>query len=228
MKAENGYNRYSDRDPGSVAKSTPDHWVLFLIEGVALILLGLLAAVPSIANQNVTGIMGWLFLLSGATGLVTTYWARQAPGLLWSLISALLAIFVGVVLIENKSADLYGGLLGWPFHDAGPLRFIFVLFFLVEGAASIMFGIDHRRYFSTRWTFMVASGLVDIILASIIIFALPGSSAWTLEFLIGINLIVGGSALLATGLHTRTEWAVANEIPLQELVKFGGYCDISS
>ena len=34
-------NRYSDRDPGSLAKSTPDHWVLFLVEGVALILLGL-------------------------------------------------------------------------------------------------------------------------------------------------------------------------------------------
>ena len=58
-------NCYADRKPGSVAKSTPDHWVLFLIEGVALILLGLLAAVvPSIANQNVTGIMGWLFLLA--------------------------------------------------------------------------------------------------------------------------------------------------------------------
>jgi uncharacterized membrane protein HdeD (DUF308 family) len=104
-------NRYSDRDPSSIAKSTPDHWVLFLIEGVALILLGLLAvAVPSIANENVTGILGWLFLLSGATGLVTTYWARQAPGFLWSLVSALLAIVVGVVLIENKSQDLYGGL----------------------------------------------------------------------------------------------------------------------
>ena len=209
-------NRYSARDPSSIARSTPDHWVLFLIEGGALILLGLLAvAIPSIANENVTGILGWLFLLSGATGLVTTYWARQAPGFLWSLVSALLAIFVGVVLIENKSQDLYGGLLGWPFHDAGPLRLILVLFFLVEGGVSIMFGIEHRRYFSTRWAFMFASGVVDIVLASIIIFVLPGTSAWTLGLLIGINMIFGGSALVATGLHARTEWAVANEIPLR-------------
>jgi len=206
-------NRYANRDPGSIAKSTPDHWVLFLIEGVALILLGLLAiAVPSIADENVTGILGWLFLLSGATGLVTTYWARQAPGFLWSLVSAALAIFVGVVLIENKSQDLYGGLLGWPFHDAGPLRLILVLFFLVEGGVSIMFGIEHRRHFSTRWTFIFASGVVDILLASIIIFALPGTSAWTLG-LLGVNMMFGGSALIATGLHARTEWAVANEIP---------------
>jgi uncharacterized membrane protein HdeD (DUF308 family) len=209
-------NRYSNRDPASVAKSTPDHWVLFLIEGAALILLGLLAvAVPSISNENVTGILGWLFLLSGATGLVTTYWARHAPGLLWSLVSALLAIFIGVVLIENKSQDLYGGLLGWPFHDAGPLRLVLVLFFLVEGGVSIMFGIEHRRHFSTRWAFMFASGVVDIVLASVIIFALPGTSAWTLGLLIGINMVFGGAALVATGLHARTEWAVANEIPLR-------------
>jgi uncharacterized membrane protein HdeD (DUF308 family) len=209
-------NRYPDRDPGSVAKSTPDHWVLFLIEGVALILLGLLAiAVPSIADDNVTGILGWLFLLSGATGLVTTYWARQAPGFLWSLVSAVLAIFVGVVLIENKSQDLYGGLLGWPIHNAGPLRLIVVLFFLVEGGVSIMFGMEHRRQFSTRWAFMFASGVVDIFLASIIIFALPGTSAWTMGLLVGINMIFGGSALFATGLHARTEWAVANNIPLR-------------
>jgi uncharacterized membrane protein HdeD (DUF308 family) len=209
-------NRYSDRDPKSVAKATPDHWVLFLIEGVGLILLGLLAvAIPSIANENVTGILGWLFLLSGATGLVATYWARQAPGFFWSLVSAVLAIFVGIVLIENKSQDLYGGLMGWPFRDAGPLRLILVLFFLVEGGASIMFAVEHRRQFSTRWAFMFASGVLDIVLASIIIFALPGTSAWTLGLLVGVNMIFGGSALIATGLHARTEWAVANEIPLR-------------
>lgn len=172
-----------------MAKSSPDHWVLFIVEGAALILLGLLAvAVPSIANENVTGILGWLFLLSGATGLVTTYWTRQVPGLLGSLVSALLAIFVGVVPIENKSQDLYGGLMGWPFHDAGPLRLILVLFFLVEGGVSILFGIEHRRYFSTRWAFLVASGVVDIVLAVIIIFALPGTSAWTLGLLERISL----------------------------------------
>src|SRR5580658_5505857 len=209
-------NRYADRDPGSVAKSTPDHWVLFLIEGVALILLGLLAiAVPSIDSENVTGIIGWLFLLSGATGLVTTYWARQAPGFIWSLVSALLAVLVGVMLIENRSQDLYGGLIGWPLKDAGPLRLILVLFFLVEGGASIMFAIEHRRQFSTRWAFMFTSGVVDIVLASIIIFGLPGTSAWTMGLLVAINMTIGGCALIAIGLHARTEWAVSNSIPVR-------------
>ena len=207
---------HSDRVPEAATRSIHDHWILFAIEGAALILLGLLAIViPSIASANVTVVLGWLFLVSGTLGLATTYWARQAPGFWWSLVSALLAIVVGVVLIANKSQDLYGGLIGWPFEKAGPLRLILVLFFLVEGGASIMFAIEHRRHFSRRWAFMFASGVVDILLASIIIFALPGTSAWTLGLLVGINMIFGGSALIAIGMHARTEWAGANAMPLR-------------
>ena len=41
-------------------------WILFVVEGAALVLLGLLAIViPSIASANVTVVLGWLFLVSG-------------------------------------------------------------------------------------------------------------------------------------------------------------------
>jgi uncharacterized membrane protein HdeD (DUF308 family) len=94
----------SDRVPGSAEQSIIGHWLLFLVEGATLVLLGFLAiVVPSIVSVNVTIVLGWLFLVSGAVGLATTYWARQAPGFWWSLVSALLAISVGVVLIANKS-----------------------------------------------------------------------------------------------------------------------------
>ena len=133
-------------------------------------MLGLLAiVVPLIANVYVTIVLGWLFLVSGAIGLATTYWARQAPGFWWSLVSALLAIFVGAVLIANKSQDLYGNLMEWPFEDASPLQLILILFFLIEGGASVMFGIEHRRQFSGRWAWIFASGIIDIVLASIVL-----------------------------------------------------------
>jgi len=198
----------SEGVPVPMAKSINDHWMLFLVEGGVLILLGLFAiAIPSIASSNVTIVLGCVFLLSGVIGLATTYWARQTPGLWWSLVSALLAILVGIVLIANKSQDLYGGLMGWPFEHIGPLRSILVLFFLVEGGASIMFAIEHRRHLSGRWAWMLASGIIDIVLASIIIFDLPGTSAWTMGVLVAINMIVGGAALIAMGSHARTEWA---------------------
>ena len=212
-------NRHSDSDRVSETATRPihDHWILFVVEGAALILLGLLAIIiPSIASANVTVILGWLFLVSGAVGSATTYWARQAPGFWWSLVSALLAIVVGVVLIANKSQDLYGGLMGWPFEKIGPLRLILVLFFLIEGGASIMFAFEHRRRLSGRWAWMLASGVVDIVLASIIIFDLPGTSAWTMGLLVGINMILGGFALIAMGLHARAERAGSHAIPLHE------------
>jgi len=180
-------------------------WSLFVFEGLTLAVLGCLAViVPSISSSRTTLFLGWLFLISGVIGLATTLWARKAPGFWWSLISALLAILVGVVLIANESHELYGGLLGWPFEAAGPLRLILVLFFLVEGGASIMFAFEHRRRLSARWGWMLASGIIDIILASIIIFGLPGTSAWTMGLLIGINMIVGGSSLIAMGLHAKS------------------------
>jgi uncharacterized membrane protein HdeD (DUF308 family) len=96
------------------------------------------------------------------------------------------------------------------------MRLILVLFFLVEGGASIMFAFEHRRQFSGRWAWMLASGFVDIVLGSIIIFDLPGTSAWTMGLLVGINMILGGVALSAMGLHARTEHGGSNAIPLRD------------
>ena len=189
------------------AQSAHKHRALYVFEGLALIVSGCLAiTIPSINNAAATWALGWLFLVSGALGLITTFWARHVPGFWWSLVSALLAVLVGIVLIANHTQDLYGGLIGWPFTRAtiGPMRTLLVLFFLIEGGASIMFAIEHRRQISGRWAWMLASGVVDLVLGMIIVFNLPGTSAWTMGLLVAINMILGGSSLIAMGLHTRT------------------------
>jgi uncharacterized membrane protein HdeD (DUF308 family) len=201
----------ADRSADAPSKPAQQHRILYVFEGLTLTLLGCLAViVPSISSSRMTLFLGWLFLISGVIGLATTFWARQAPGFWWSLISALLATLVGVVLIANETHELYGGLLGWPFETSGPLRLILVLFFLVEGGVSILFAFEHRRHLSARWGWMLASGVIDIVLASIIIFDLPGTSAWTMGLLIGINMIVGGSSLIAMGLHARSKHSAPN------------------
>jgi len=200
-------NRMQD----TVTRSIHDYWTLFLFEGVVLVALGLLAIIiPSIASSAAILFIGWLFIASGVIGLVTTFWARHIPGFWWSLVSALLGILVGAVLIAHRSNDLYGGLMGWPLETIGPLRMVLVLFFLIEGGASIMFAFEHRRQFSGRWAWMLASGVLDIGLASIIIFDLSGTSAWTMGLLIGINMIVGGASLIAMGLHARSGSPASN------------------
>jgi uncharacterized membrane protein HdeD (DUF308 family) len=176
----------------AVATSLHEHWVLFLVEGIILIILGLAAvAIPPIATLAVEILYGWLFLISGIVGLITTFRMRQAPGFGWSLVSAILGIAVGIILLL------------WPLSGVLSLTLILIVFFVIEGIASIMFALDHKRELSGQWGWMLASGIIDLILATIILTGLPGTAAWALGLLVGINMVFGGSALIAMALHAR-------------------------
>ena len=176
----------------AVATTLHEHWRLFLVEGIILVVLGLIAiVVPPIATLAIEILVGWLFLVSGIVGLITTFWMRDAPGFWWSLISAVIGIAAGVVL------------LGWPVSGVLSLTIVLIAFFTVEGIVTIMFALDHKRELSGRWGWMLASGIVDLILAGIILSGLPGSAAWAIGLLVGINMVFGGSALIAMALHAR-------------------------
>lgn len=169
-----------------------DSWRFLLIEGVILTVLGALAViVPPVATLAVEIILGWLFLFSGVVGLVMTFLMRHAPGFWWSLFSAVLAIGVGVALI------------GWPLGGAVSLTLLLIVFFTMEGVATIMYALDHRRELSGRWGFVLASGIVDLALAAIIYAGLPGTAAWAIGLMAGINMLFGGVALIALALHAR-------------------------
>ena len=176
----------------AVATSLHEHWVLFLIEGIILVVLGLIAiVVPPIATLAVELLFGWLFLLSGIMGLITTFWMRDAPGFWWSLLSGVVGIAAGIVLLV------------WPLSGVLSLTLVLIVFFSIEGIASVMYALEHKRELSGRWGFMLASGIIDLIIAAIILFGLPGSAAWALGLLVGINLAFGGAALIAMALHAR-------------------------
>ena len=50
---------------------------------------------------------------------------------------------------------------------------------------------------------MLVSGVIDFVLAGIIFAGLPGTAAWALGLLVGINMIFGGVALVAIAVHSR-------------------------
>jgi uncharacterized membrane protein HdeD (DUF308 family) len=188
-----------ERFQSALAQSVRDHWMMFMVEGVILVVLGLLAiALPPIASLAVAILVGWLILLSGIVGLAMTFVMRRAPGFWWSLASALLAIAAGVAL------------LGWPEGGVLSLTLVLIVFFVLEGIASIMFAIDHRYQLSGRWGWMLASGIVDLILAGLIFVGLPGTAAWAIGLLVGINMIFGGASLIAMALHARGTFSTAS------------------
>src|ERR1700712_4247744 len=169
-----------------------EHWKAFLIEGILLVILGLAAMiVPPLASLAVTIFLGWMFLISGIAGLALTFWARKMPGFWWSLFSAALAVAAGIVLLAK------------PVQGTLTLTIVVGAYFLAEGVATIMYALEHRRELSERWSWLLAAGLMDILIAGLIISGLPGSALWAVGLLVGINLLFGGATLIGMALAAR-------------------------
>jgi uncharacterized membrane protein HdeD (DUF308 family) len=168
------------------------HWKAILIEGILLVVLGFAAIIlPPLASIAVTIFLGWMFLISGIAGLALTFWARGMPGFWWSLLSAVLAIGAGVILLVQ------------PVEGTLTLTIVVGVYFLAEGVATIMYALEHRRELSERWTWLLVAGVVDIVIAGLIIVGLPGSALWAIGLLVGINLLFGGMSLIGMALAAR-------------------------
>jgi uncharacterized membrane protein HdeD (DUF308 family) len=176
----------------ALRKSIHDHWHVFLAEGIALIVLGFAAIfVPPIAGIVTTVVLGWVFLLAGFAGLVSVFAARRTPGFGWALLSSLAAVCAGGVLLWN------------PMQGLITLTLVLTAFFVVDGLLMIALGLSHRRELSGKWEWMMVNGVIDLLLAGIIVLGLPGTFAWALGLLVGIDLVFGGASLVTMALDAR-------------------------
>jgi len=181
-----------DRLRSEMQAAVKQHWKAFLFEGILLVILGIAATiVPTFASLAVTIFLGWMFLISGIGGLIVTFWARNMPGFWWSLISAALAVLAGGILLAR------------PMQGVLTLTIVVGAYFLAEGVASIMYALEHRRELTGRWSWILVAGLMDILIAFIVIAGLPGSAEWVLGLLVGINLLFGGATLIGMALAAR-------------------------
>jgi len=168
------------------------HWVLFLIQGLIMILLGFLAiGEPMVATVAVALFAGWLFLISGIVGLVGIFTARRAPSLWWTALSSLLGILVGLYLIWRPLAGILS------------LTLVVAAYFAAQGVVQIITAVSHRRAIPS-WIWMLLGGVVNIVLAALILSGWPGTAEWTLGLLFGISLLFWGLSLTMTALACRS------------------------
>jgi uncharacterized membrane protein HdeD (DUF308 family) len=170
---------------GGVAR----HRTLYLIEGIILIVLGLLAVFmpPAVG----VALFGWLFLTGGTVGLITTLMMWRMPGFWWSLLSAVSTIVVG------------GTVFALPELGLVTLPLLLIAFLILEGIVTIMLALDHWRELSGRWGWMLASGMVDLSLAAAILIGLPTTSTWVIGVVVAVNLLLGGIAMIGMALAAR-------------------------
>lgn len=168
----------------SIPETIRSYWVLFLAQGVILMVLGVLAIIsPQISTLAVDLYVGWMFLLSGLIGLITIFIAPNVSAFLWTFVTAALSFLVGMLLLWH------------PVAGAVSLTLLLVAFFIVEGIFQMAAAIRHRDALPDSWGWLLMSGITDLVLAAIIISGWPSTAAWALGLIVGVNLITSGLAI---------------------------------
>ncbi|MEJ8572707.1 HdeD family acid-resistance protein [Microbaculum marinum] len=172
-----------------------EHRTWFLIQGVIMIILGAAAILlPWVATLASAIFVGWLFIIGGVVRLVATFSSRRAPGFWWSIVIGILAIILGFVIVAN------------PLEGVLTLTYALIILFFIEGIFQIIAAVEFRKATASSWIWLILSGVIDIVLAVLIFAGLPGTAAWAIGLLVGINLLFAGIALTMTAL-------AANKLP---------------
>ena len=154
----------------------------YLVEGVLLVVAGILAIIyPVISSGAVVILLGWLLIASGLLQGLSLIGARQVPHFWLQLISVILAILIGLLFLRDTTQGLM------------TLALLLIIFFMMEGISKVVFALTIRPF--PNWGWVLASGLVGILLALILWASLPVTAVWLIGVLLGVNLISIGAAI---------------------------------
>jgi len=168
----------------------------YLIQGVLLVVAGVLALVyPFIASVAVIFLLGWILIASGVLQGIGLVGASNVPHYWLQLISAVLAILIGVLLLRSPDSGLL------------IMTVLLIVYFMVEGIAKVIFALTIRPF--PNWGWVLGSGLVGILLALVLWANMPLTADWVLGLMLGILLVCEGAALTYLAWHVRTAPAVS-------------------
>ena len=163
----------------------------YLLQGVLMVVAGVLALVyPLLASVAMVYLLAWILIISGVLQGIGLIGARDVPHYWLQLISVVLAIVIGVLLLNQPESGLL------------VMTVLLIVFFMVEGISKIIFALTIRPF--PNWGWGLASGLVGIVLAVYLWANMPITSEWVLGILLGIMLVSEGAALAYLAWKVRT------------------------
>jgi uncharacterized membrane protein HdeD (DUF308 family) len=163
----------------------------YLVRGALMVIAGVLALVyPLISSTAIIYLLGWILIFSGLLQGMGLIGARQVPHFWLELISVVLAIVIGLFLLRQP--------------ETGLLLFsvLLIVYLMVEGFAKVSFALTIRPF--PNWGWVLASGLIGILLAIYLWANIAAASALLLGILLGILLISEGAALTYLAWQIRT------------------------
>jgi uncharacterized membrane protein HdeD (DUF308 family) len=163
------------------------HWALLLTLGFLMVILGTIGLFqPIVYTLATTLLFGALLLMSGGAGIATAFSLKNWKGKAATILLALLYLVAGALMLLN------------PVMGALSLTLVVTAFLIASGAVKIWLGIAHRQ--QSGWGWVVASGLLSLLLGILVYAQFPGSGLWVLGLFLAIELIFDGWGLVMVAL----------------------------
>jgi uncharacterized membrane protein HdeD (DUF308 family) len=154
----------------------------YLLEGVLLVIAGVVALIwPYVASVALIFLLGWILIVSGVLQGIGLSGAKEVPHFWLQLVSAVLALLIGILLLRNPNAGLL------------IMTVLLIVYFFIEGISKVIFAMNIRPF--VGWLWVLLSGIVGLLLGAYLWANMPVASEWVLGVLLGIQLIVEGAAL---------------------------------
>jgi uncharacterized membrane protein HdeD (DUF308 family) len=158
------------------------HSLWYLIQGVLLVVAGVLAVIyPVVSSVAVVVLLGWLLIASGVLQGISLIGAGHVPHFWLQLISLILAVLVGLLFLRDPEQGLL------------TVTLLLIVFFMIEGISKVVFALTIRPF--PNWGWVLASGLVGMLLSAILWASLPVTALWLIGLLLGTQLISVGAAI---------------------------------
>jgi uncharacterized membrane protein HdeD (DUF308 family) len=154
--------------------------------GVLLVVLGALALVtPLAAGLSVAMAIGALLLLAGIAQLALAFKGGSVGAAIGLALLGVLSILCGGYMLMQPGAAL------------GALTLFLAALFFAQGLVEVINGFGARP--ESGWGWLVASGVVSVLLAVMIWAQFPLSGAWAVGTLVGVRLLMSGMVLIGIG-----------------------------
>lgn len=166
------------------------NWGWFFVLGVAFVVLGVVAiGVPLAVSLAAEILCGWLFIIAGIAHVIHAFRCKGWSGVFLSLFAGFLFAVAGWYLLMNPAAGVV------------VLTLVIAAMFLAEGIAKFIMALQLRPI--QNWGWLAANGVVSFLLGLLIWSRWPGDSTWVIGLLVGIDLIVGGVAMIVFSFSAR-------------------------
>jgi uncharacterized membrane protein HdeD (DUF308 family) len=152
--------------------------------GVALLVLGVLAILAPIASTFVaTMVIGVLLVVGGVLRLFHASEGRKRHNIVWLVFSSILYILAGLAVLWR------------PLIGTLSMTAVVGAFFVVSAVSKAIHAYQFKGTGTSGWLLVdaVISGLLGVLLLA----GLPTTAFWALGVIVGVDLIMGGIALLA-------------------------------